>query len=87
MTTRQQNAAVRKLLANIEKAAKESERTGDSKAFFQYLDSEAKEEFLRLYLADNTMRYLTLKSLRIMIYLNLKYRFVALHTFGMYIVP
>ena len=41
------------------------------------------EEFRRLYFADKSFEYTNLNNLKIMFRLNLRYRFIALHQFGL----
>jgi ABC-type branched-subunit amino acid transport system substrate-binding protein len=43
------------------------------------------KEYKRLYGADNEMTWLTAQSIRIMLHLNLRYRIIPLHLFGIYI--
>jgi len=49
--------------------------------FFDYIENAGKKEFLRLYYADQKCEVLTFKSLKIMMTLNRRYRFVQLHAF------
>ena len=42
-----------------------------------------KKEFHRLYFADRKLEYWNLQSFKIMLRLNLRYRFIALHAFGL----
>jgi hypothetical protein len=44
-----------------------------------------RREFLRLERADRNFEYINRTSILIMLSLNLKHRFVALHTFGLFI--
>ena len=80
MTPRELNRDVKKLNSNIKNFPKE-----DLTAYFKYIDKEAKPEFIRLIGADNTFKSFTADSLRILIRLNLSHRFVAFHTFGLFI--
>lgn len=40
------------------------------------------KEFKRLYYADSNFEYMNLNSLKMMLRLNLRYRVIALHIFG-----
>jgi len=53
--------------------------------YTQYIENVAKKEFFRLYLADEKFEYMSKKSVLIMLRLNLRYRFMALHSFGIHI--
>lgn len=44
-----------------------------------------RREFLRLERADHSFEYMNRTSILIMLRLNLKHRFVAFHTFGLFI--
>lgn len=46
---------------------------------------EFETEFKRLYHADTSMQSLNADSMRIMVRLNLRHRFIALHSFGLMI--
>ena len=41
-----------------------------------------KDEFTTLYHADKKFEYMNIKSIKIMLRLNLRYRFIPLHNFG-----
>lgn len=41
------------------------------------------DEFERLYNADSEFKYMNLQSVKIMLRLNLRYRIIALHQFGL----
>lgn len=45
-------------------------------------ESDLQKEFKRLYYADSDFEYMNLNSVKMMLRLNLRYRFVALHHFG-----
>ncbi len=47
----------------------------------EYIKAEAK----RLYQADKEMTYLNKDSIKVLLRLNLRYRFVQLHSFGLFI--
>lgn len=46
-------------------------------------EQEVRAEFLRLYRADDNFEYMNAESIRIMLQMNLRYRFIALHRFGL----
>ena len=48
-------------------------------------EEDVKKEFLRLYLADRKFEYMNKQSVLIMFRLNLRFRFVGLHTFGLHL--
>lgn len=54
----------------------------DQREYLNYIDITAKMEFNRLYMADKTFEYMNKESIVIMLKLNLRHRFVPLHTFG-----
>lgn len=43
------------------------------------------EEFNRLYYVDRPMEYMNKESIKIMIRMNLKYRIIPIHLFGIHI--
>lgn len=45
-------------------------------------DPNFEKEFKRLYFADSSFQYMNKKSILIMLRLNLRYRFIPLHSFG-----
>jgi hypothetical protein len=69
-------------IARLHKAVKALDGNPDRD---NIINTVIRKEFLRLYRADNTFEYMNIKSLRIMLRLNLLYRFEPLHTFGIYI--
>lgn len=77
MKTSELNRDIRRLNSEIKK----NSATGGH----QYIESYAKKEFKRLYAADNQFIYMNKQSVLIMLRLNLRYRFVPLHQFGLYI--
>jgi len=50
--------------------------------FIDWLESSAKNRFLKLYLKDDLFLYISRESILILLKLNLKYRFLSLHNFG-----
>lgn len=53
--------------------------------YYNYIENVAKKEFNRLYHADDHFIYMNRQSILIMLRLNIRHRFVALHMFGIYI--
>ena len=79
MTTKQLNADIKKLYANIKKY---KEANGST---YEYIDNVAKAEFKRLYYADIKFEYMNKQSILIMLRLNLRHVFFPLHSFGILI--
>ena len=50
--------------------------------YHNYIENIAKPEFMRLYSADVTFEYMNLNSVKLMLRLNIKHQFMALHVFG-----
>lgn len=48
-------------------------------------EQDINKEFTRLYYADRDMEYMNLNSVKMMLRLNLRYRFVPLYQFGLMI--
>lgn len=69
MTARELNQAIKRLGKEFKKAET-----------IEQVES-LKDEFLRLYNADNKGEYLNLQSLKTMMCINRTYRFVQLHMF------
>lgn len=81
MTTAELNRDIKKLLKLY---AIINSNDFDSK---EYKDAYGKltNEFKRLYFADTKFEYMNVQSIRIMLRLNLRFRFYQLHTFGLMI--
>ena len=84
MTNHELNRDIKKLYKNI-KSLQGSETVQGSKNYFAYIDNEAKEEFKRLYYADSSFNAMNKESVLMMLRMNLRHRFFALHTFGLMI--
>ena len=82
MTTKELNRDIKKLKRSVDKM-KTSEHTNDQ--WFEFIEKQIKPEFIRLYNADNTMKALNADSLRIMLRLNVRFRFINFHSFGLMI--
>ena len=80
MTKKELNRDIKRLGKGVYKAFAE----GDDK-YYEYIEKVAKPEFMRLYRADTQFEYMSLNSVKLMLRMNLKHRFVALHTFGLMI--
>jgi len=80
MTKQELNRDIKKLNSEIYRMSFE-----DRNEYLNYIDTTARKEFNRLYLADKTFEYMNRDSILIMLRLNLKHLFTPLHTFGLFI--
>jgi len=48
-------------------------------------EADVKNEIKRLYYADSTFEYMNLNSVKMLLRLNLRYRVISLHVFGLHI--
>ena len=78
MTTKELNRDIKRLGNKVSKC----NLKGDD--FFDFIENEVKLEFKRLYWADTKCEYMNFASLRVMMILNRKHRFIAFHTFFIY---
>jgi hypothetical protein len=85
MTTKELNKAVKKLNEYIKGSAKGAEMSNDNTAYFKTLEEYCTPEFKRIIGADSSFKSFTADSLRILIKLNSKHRFVPFHQFGLQI--
>lgn len=46
-------------------------------------EDKKRSEFIRLFNADRKIEYMNMTSLRIMLKMNLRHRYVGLHVFGL----
>lgn len=76
MTKQELNRDIKRLYNNIEKAK-------NTPLFFEYIEKQAKKEFTRLLYASDDFSALSKKSVLILYRLNLRHRFIPLHTFGL----
>lgn len=53
--------------------------------YYNLIEKEIKPEISRLYNADRTLKSLNADSLRALLRMNLKYRAMPLHIFGLFI--
>lgn len=81
MTTAELNRDIKKLYNNQVKAFADL----GIEEFTEYKKNVLKPEWLRLYGADREMKYMTAKSIKIMIVLNRKWRIIHAHEFGLFI--
>jgi len=79
MTNQELNRDIKRLYNEINKASIKADDL-----CYAYIE-QAKKEFTRLYYADRGFQVLTKQSILIMLHLNLRFRIVPLHTFGIYI--
>lgn len=80
MTPKELNRDIKRLAAEIYRMSFES--NGD---YFKYIEREAKEEFTRLFYADQAFEYMSHASMKIMLRLNVKHRYIQFHQFGLLI--
>lgn len=78
MTKQELNRDIKRLLNTVANIAKDEH-------YHDNIEKTVKPEFMRLYLADRDFTYMNLQSIKIMLRLNLRYRFEALHHFGLQI--
>lgn len=77
MTTKELNRDIKRL----NKSIKDHLSMGIDE-FFLWFEDVAKPEYLRLYHADSKFEYMSRSSILIMYRLNLRYRIIALHQWG-----
>lgn len=80
MTPKELNRDIKKLASEIYRRSFE-----DQTAYFKYVEGPAKEEFKRLFYADQKFEYMNLQSMRTMLRLNVRHRFIPFHQFGLQI--
>ncbi len=84
MTNSELNRDIKRLKAAISK--EQSKITQDNnEAYFKFIEDKAKPEFLRLYRADQEFTAINLQSIKIMLRLNVRFRIVPFHQFGLMI--
>ena len=54
----------------------------DQDQYFSYIQDQAKNKFIELYNSDPKFEFMNKENILIMIRLNLKFRFIPLHLFG-----
>ena len=80
MTKQQLNRDIKRL-----KAAVNIMKDETIESFFPFVQDVVKPEFRRLYNADNTMKSLNADSIRTMLRLNVRFRIIEFHQFGIHI--
>jgi hypothetical protein len=80
MTNQELNRDIKRLLKAIQKA--HSNYDNDSMTYYRFIENDAKKEFTRLFYADKEFTAMTKSSILIMLRLNVRHRFIALHNFG-----
>ena len=50
--------------------------------YLEFIERKGKEKFMELYNSDPSFEKINKESIRIMLYLNIKHRYVRLHNFG-----
>ena len=81
MTAKEVNRDIKRL-NNLVKSLKKLHKD-NNEAYFRDIEKSVKPEFKRLYNADDSFNSFNLESVKIMLRLNLSFRFVSLHTFGL----
>lgn len=84
MTPKELNRNIKNLALYIKGIAQaaDADMTNDNTAYFEKLTEIAQPEFIRLINADSSFKSFTAESLRIIILLNRRHKFVPLHTIG-----
>jgi len=75
MTKQELNRDIKRLLKTVSNIKKDGQ-------YHDNIEKIVKPEFMRLYLADRSFEYMNKDSIKIMLRLNLRYRFEAHHQFG-----
>lgn len=79
MTPRELNRDVARLASTVEKLT----QLNDTDIYFKEVEVTVKPEFMRLWRADSQFIYMNKRSILIMLRLNLRFRIIALHSFGL----
>lgn len=79
MTTQELNRDVKRLTKKVNSIKVH----GDE--YYTIIEKEIKPEINRIYFADRTLKSLNADNLRALLRMNLKYRAMPLHTFGLFI--
>jgi len=84
MTKQELNRDVKRLLKKVIllRSTVEASNSPFLDAFYEQINGDVKKEFLRLYYADKDFQAMTKINVLTMLHLNLSYRYVALHQFG-----
>ena len=82
MTPQEYNRDVKRLRKMVDGLATSTLRED---AMWEYIDKNIKSEWVRLYNADNTFQYANKNSVLTLLRINLRFRFIPLHSFGLFI--
>lgn len=82
MTKQELNRDIKRLEKAIFKKSQIIDKTGSNDEYFKFISEVATPEFTRLFRADDEMEAMTKESIKIMLRLNLRHRFVPFHCFG-----
>ncbi len=83
MTNKELNRDINRLHILVQKLCNDDKIQVND--YYMKVTSDVKPEFKRLYNADQRFKYMNRKSVLIMLRLNLKYRIISFHQFGMFI--
>ena len=86
MTPKELNRDVRALWFAIDSKLIDVAST-NGKEYQEFITIVAKQEFKRLYSNDPTFSLMNKESIKTMFRLNLRYRWISLHSFGLFIKP
>lgn len=77
MTTAEMNRDIKKLAKRV----KSLDASGNDPRYYEAVN-EIKEEANRLYKADPEMKYMNAYSIKVLLNVNVRFRFEAFHYFG-----
>lgn len=77
MTTKELNRDIKRLANEFYRLS-----FGDTDIYNAYKENEGKTEFMRLYRADSEGKYMSHKSMLQLFRINLRHRYIPLHSFG-----
>lgn len=80
MTTKELNRDIKRLWNELYSKSFE-----DTDEFLKYRDTDAKKEFIRLYHVCSDFEGVSRDNILRMLSMNVRYRFIALHQFGLLI--
>lgn len=83
MKKQELNRDIRRLYSQYK--ANSGKGDADLTKYFEWVEKTAKPELIRLYNADTSLKSLNANNLRLLIRLNLVYRAIPFHKFGLYI--
>ncbi len=82
MTNQELNRDIKRLWNKVESLVTNGT---NNDTYFTIVEKEIKPEFIRLYNADREFKALNRQNILILLKLNLRYRIVPLHAFGLFI--